>query len=89
MDVSIPKKRLIDVDDYLILEDSTQRVVLCGGSATMDPNKFITGVVVSVMGVMLANGTFEAHDYVYPNFYVIPKELSLPVVAFGSSRSKR
>ncbi|CAL1266232.1 unnamed protein product [Larinioides sclopetarius] len=49
-------------DDFLILEDDLQRVVLCGN---IDPQTHVTGINIAVLGYTEENGKFFVEDYCY------------------------
>ncbi|XP_055931815.1 DNA polymerase delta subunit 2-like [Argiope bruennichi] len=49
-------------DDFLMLEDDLQRVVLCGN---IDPQTHVTGINIAVLGYTEENGKFFVEDYCY------------------------
>ncbi|GFU41062.1 DNA polymerase delta subunit 2 [Nephila pilipes] len=50
-------------DDFLMLEDDLQRVVLCGN---IDPQTHVTGVNIAVLGYTEESGNFFVEDHCYP-----------------------
>ncbi|KAG8190536.1 hypothetical protein JTE90_004111 [Oedothorax gibbosus] len=50
-------------DDYLILEDNLQRVVICGN---IDPHAHVTGVNIALKGHTDESGKFFVDDFCYP-----------------------
>ncbi|XP_015907369.1 DNA polymerase delta subunit 2 [Parasteatoda tepidariorum] len=60
-------------DDYVILEDDTQRVMLCGN---IDPHAFVTGVNIAVSGYTEESGKFFVEDVCHP---FVANPLSYPV----------
>ncbi|GIY86055.1 DNA polymerase delta subunit 2 [Caerostris darwini] len=51
-------------DDFLILEDDLQRVVLCGN---IDPQSNVTGINVAVLGYTEESGKFFVEEYCHPS----------------------
>ncbi|GFY38376.1 DNA polymerase delta subunit 2 [Trichonephila inaurata madagascariensis] len=49
-------------DDFLMLEDDLQRVVLCGN---IDPQTHVTGVNIALLGYTEESGNFFVEDYCY------------------------
>ncbi|XP_035232571.1 DNA polymerase delta subunit 2-like, partial [Stegodyphus dumicola] len=50
-------------DDFLILEDNLQRVILCGN---IDPHSHVTGVNIAIYGYTEEGGKFFVEDVCYP-----------------------
>ncbi|XP_952249.1 DNA polymerase delta small subunit, putative [Theileria annulata] len=61
-----------DDDDYLFLEDHTQRLVLVGNC--LNPHKFVSGLVIAVRGYMNDENKFVTEDYILPE---VPDTLAL------------
>ncbi|GIY05881.1 DNA polymerase delta subunit 2 [Caerostris extrusa] len=63
-------------DDFLILEDDLQRVVLCGN---IDPQFNVTGVTVAVLGYTEESGKFFVEEYCY-SFVADPEIIYSPPI---------
>ncbi|BAM40196.1 DNA polymerase delta small subunit [Theileria orientalis strain Shintoku] len=63
-----------DDEDFLFLEDHTQRLMLIGDC--LNPHEFVSGLVIAVRGYMNEQMKFVTEDYTLPE---VPDELSLQV----------
>jgi len=54
----------VSEDDYAVLEDSSGRIRL-KKNENFDPKNFITGAIMSFLGVADQNGFFQVKDYCY------------------------
>ncbi|AFZ79359.1 DNA polymerase delta small subunit, putative [Theileria equi strain WA] len=61
-------------DDYLTLEDQTQRLIITGDF--MDPHRFTSGMVLAMKGYITPEGLFNAEDYTFAG---PPPLLQVPV----------
>lgn len=50
-------------DDYLTLEDQTQRIIITGNF--IDPHRFTSGMIVAMKGFVTPEGLFNAEDYTF------------------------
>ncbi|EAN32752.2 DNA polymerase alpha/epsilon subunit B family protein [Theileria parva strain Muguga] len=66
------KSEYTDDEDYLFLEDHTQRLILVGNC--INPHKFVSGLVIAVRGYMNDENKFVTEDYTLPE---IPDSLTL------------
>eukprot|EP00744_Colponema_vietnamica_P014891 GILI01020853.1.p1 GENE.GILI01020853.1~~GILI01020853.1.p1 ORF type:complete len:379 (+),score=115.32 GILI01020853.1:392-1528(+) len=86
-------QKFVADDDYLVLEDETGRVRLLAGPETAESFKvgrLVTGMVVAVRGMEMANGDFSVKDFCFPGIKVppaLPKAESMQVEGSPSSQA--
>lgn len=61
-------------NDYLILEDDLQRIILCG---RVDVHSHVTGIVAAVLGVEQEGGKFVVEDICYAS---VSEQIERPVL---------
>ena len=68
----------ISEDDYAVLEDNSGRVRI-KKNEVFNPEKFVTGSIIALKGVVDIKGFFEVKDYSYAGipFQSIPRGLNL------------
>lgn len=65
----------VSEDDYVVLEDGSGRVRIKRNDVFV-PEKFVTGAIIALKGVVDKNGFFEVKEYCYAS---MPMQRQLPM----------